>query len=183
MITGGVLWETKHVFHHFPTYHEKILSGKVVPVLFFNRAPRHKGVVGEWRYSSTHSWPRNYMEVSGQLHAPTTLPPEKELLVPIGQEAGWTPEPSWTRLWEEKFPPRSGTRTPNYPAHSPALANAGMENSKWRQGTIINKKLMIIKVKIKGKVSLCLTKHHAMETYWGSGGIGPRILDLGTRWR
>jgi hypothetical protein len=22
-----------------------------------------------------------------------------------------------------------------------------------------------------------------METYWGSGGIAPRFLDLGTRWR
>jgi hypothetical protein len=30
---------------------------------------------------------------------------------------------------------------------------------------------------------LCLTKHHAMKTYWESGGIAPRILDLGTRWR
>jgi hypothetical protein len=35
----------------------------------------------------------------------------------------------------------------------------------------------------KVKLSLCLTKHHAMKTYWGSGGIAPRILDLGTRWR
>jgi hypothetical protein len=35
----------------------------------------------------------------------------------------------------------------------------------------------------KRKLSLCLTKHHAMKTYCGSGGIGPRILDLGTRWR
>jgi hypothetical protein len=26
------------------------------------------------------------------------------------------------------------------------------------------------------KVSLCLTKHHTMKTYWGSEGIGPRIL-------
>jgi hypothetical protein len=25
-------------------------------------------------------------------------------------------------------------------------------------------------------VSLCLTKHHAMKTYWGSGGIVPRIF-------
>jgi hypothetical protein len=25
---------------------------------------------------------------------------------------------------------------------------------------------------------LCLTKHHAMKTYWESGGIAPRILDL-----
>jgi hypothetical protein len=31
-------------------------------------------------------------------------------------------------------------------------------------------------------LSLCLTKHHTMKTYWGSGGIAPRILDLGTRW-
>jgi hypothetical protein len=30
--------------------------------------------------------------------------------------------------------------------------------------------------KIKGKVSLLLTKHHAMKTYWGSGGVAPRIL-------
>jgi hypothetical protein len=30
--------------------------------------------------------------------------------------------------------------------------------------------------KVKVKLSLCLTKHHAMKTYWGSGGIAPRIL-------
>jgi hypothetical protein len=37
--------------------------------------------------------------------------------------------------------------------------------------------------KVKVKLSLCLTQHHAMKTYWGSGGIAPRILDFGTRWR
>jgi hypothetical protein len=40
------------------------------------------------------------LEVSGQLHAPAALPTEKELPVPIGQEAGWTPEPvstTWKR--------------------------------------------------------------------------------------
>jgi hypothetical protein len=36
---------------------------------------------------------------------------------------------------------------------------------------------------VKVKLPLCLTKHHAMKTYWRSGGIAPRILDLGTRWR
>jgi hypothetical protein len=36
---------------------------------------------------------------------------------------------------------------------------------------------------VKTKSSLCLTKHHAMKTYWGSGGIAPRIVDFGTRWR
>jgi hypothetical protein len=30
------------------------------------------------------SWPRNYMEVSGQFYAPAALPPGKELLVPTG---------------------------------------------------------------------------------------------------
>jgi hypothetical protein len=25
--------------------------------------------------------------------------------------------------------------------------------------------------KVKVKLSLCLTKHHAMKTYWGSGGV------------
>jgi hypothetical protein len=37
--------------------------------------------------------------------------------------------------------------------------------------------------KVKVKLSLYFTKHHAMKTYWGSGGMAPRILDLGTRWR
>jgi hypothetical protein len=32
-------------------------------------------------------------------------------------------------------------------------------------------------------LSLCLTEHHAIKTYRGSGGIAPRILDLSTRWR
>jgi hypothetical protein len=26
-------------------------------------------------------------------------------------------------------------------------------------------------------------KYHTMKTYWGNGGITPRILNLGTRWR
>jgi hypothetical protein len=27
-----------------------------------------------------------------------------------------------------------------------------------------------------------LTEHHALKTYWGNGGIAPRILDLSIRW-
>jgi len=34
----------------------------------------------------------------------------------------------------------------------------------------------IIMVMVKVKLSLCLTKHYAMKTYWGSGGIAPHIL-------
>jgi hypothetical protein len=42
-----------------------------------------------------------------------------------------------------------------------------------------------LKVEVMVKFSQCffLTKHHAMKTYGGSGGIAPWILDLGTRWR
>jgi hypothetical protein len=36
--------------------------------------------------------------------------------------------------------------------------------------------------KVNVKLSLCLTKHHAMKTYWENGCTAPRILDLGTRW-
>jgi len=32
---------------------------KVKLSLCFNWAPRHEGVLGEWKYSSKHSWPRH----------------------------------------------------------------------------------------------------------------------------
>jgi hypothetical protein len=35
----------------------------------------------------------------------------------------------------------------------------------------------------QGKLSLCLTKHHVMKTYWGSGSMAPWIPDLCTRTR
>jgi len=57
-------------------------DGKVVPVLQLSITPWRR--IGEWRYSSTHSWPRQSIEVNGQLHTPAALPPGKEPLVPIG---------------------------------------------------------------------------------------------------
>jgi hypothetical protein len=36
-------------------------------------------------------------------------------------------------------------------------------------------------VKVKTKLSPCLTKYHVMNTYWGSGSIAPRILNLETQ--
>jgi hypothetical protein len=35
----------------------------------------------------------------------------------------------------------------------------------------------------QNKLSLYLTKCHAMKTYWESGGISPRIPKLCTRWK
>jgi hypothetical protein len=43
--------------------------------------------------------------------------------------------------------------------------------------------VVFTEVQIKVKLSLCLTKHHAMKMYWGSGGIAQRIPDLGTKCR
>jgi hypothetical protein len=34
---------------------------------------------------------------------------------------------------------------------------------------------LLMKVRV---TSLCLTKYRAMNTYWGSGGVTPRILDM-----
>jgi len=48
------------------------------------------------------------VEVSGQLHAPATLAPGKELLVPTGQEAERTPEMVWTWRQREEFPVAAG---------------------------------------------------------------------------
>jgi len=42
-----------------------------------------------------------------------------------------------------------------------------------------------MKLKVKIKLSLCLTNYHTMKTYWRSTGIASRILNnLGTsrRW-
>jgi hypothetical protein len=47
-------------------------------------------------------------------------PAAKDPLVPIGQEAGWAPEPSGGGS-EEKIPSPYRTRTPDHPARSQAL--------------------------------------------------------------
>jgi hypothetical protein len=51
------------------------------------------------------------MEVRGQLHAPTALPSEKELPVPIGQEDEWTSEPVRKQCWREEDPAPTRNRT------------------------------------------------------------------------
>jgi hypothetical protein len=67
--------------------------------LCFNWALRHEGTLGEWIYSSTHSWLRDWMVMGGHLQAPAAVLPGKDPLVHIGEEAGWAPEPVWTRWW------------------------------------------------------------------------------------
>jgi hypothetical protein len=47
--------------------------------------------------------------MSGQLGDPAALPLKKK--VPVGQEAGWVPEPIWTRWQREKSLPLVGTKS------------------------------------------------------------------------
>jgi hypothetical protein len=75
--------------------------------------------------------------VSGQLHAPVALPPGKEPLVSIGQEAGWTPEPFWTRWWREKFPAPAGNRTLEPRLASPKPSAIPTELSRLTRAGII----------------------------------------------
>jgi hypothetical protein len=79
-------------------------SQKVKLSLCFNWAPRHEGVLGEWRYSSTHSLTSALDGGEWSASRPGHFTPGKEPLVPIQWEAGWAPEPFWTRWWRKKIP-------------------------------------------------------------------------------
>jgi hypothetical protein len=55
-------------------------------------------------------------------HPGRVLPPGKGPPVPIGQEAGWAPEPVWTQRLEEKSPlPGIEPRSPGRPVRSQTL--------------------------------------------------------------
>jgi hypothetical protein len=77
--------------------------------LYFNWAPRHEGVLTEWRYSSTHilglgtrrRWVVIFM--SRPLYSQRKSP-----WYPLDRRLGG-PQSRW---WREKFPAPSGNRTP-----------------------------------------------------------------------
>ena len=58
-------------------------------------------------------YPRRWIVVGGELHAPVTLPPERDP-VPIVQESGCVPGLVWTVA--ENLAP-NGIRYPDRPAH------------------------------------------------------------------
>jgi hypothetical protein len=64
-----------------------------------------RGRMKQWMYRSTFSFPQQYLEVNGQLHAPAALPPRKEPLVSIEYEVECTPVPVWTTWRREKSLP------------------------------------------------------------------------------
>jgi hypothetical protein len=75
---------------------------------------------GRGSTAPTHSRPRHSMV--GELSASRpgrALPPGKGPPVPIGYEAGWTPEPVWTQRREEKSFAPAEDRTPITRSSSP----------------------------------------------------------------
>jgi hypothetical protein len=60
---------------------------KVKLSLCFNWAPRHEGVLGEWRYSFTHSL-TSALDGGGQLHTPAALAQGKSLWYALGWYVG-----------------------------------------------------------------------------------------------
>jgi hypothetical protein len=86
-------------------------KGKVVPVISFNWASRHEGVLGEWRYSPTHSSTSALHEGEWTALLPGRFTPRER--APGTHWIGdWVvPVPVWTRWWREKFPTPVGSRT------------------------------------------------------------------------
>jgi hypothetical protein len=70
----------------------------------FNRAPRHEGLLEEWRHSSTHSltWALDGGEWSAS--RPGRFIPRERAPVTHWIRGWVAPEPFWTRRWTEKFP-------------------------------------------------------------------------------
>jgi hypothetical protein len=57
--------------------------------------------------------------------------------------------------------------------------NKSIHNFSWKshgKGSLRKFEARLEFTEIKVKLSLFLTKHHAMKEYWGSGGIAPLIL-------
>jgi hypothetical protein len=89
------------------------------------------------------------MDVDGQLYTPATLP-----------RAGRVPGTPCLGVWVVlRAGLEAAAKTKNFYRES----NPG--RSAHNLASIL-----------KGKVSPCLTEHHAIKTYWGSGGISPAFL-------
>jgi hypothetical protein len=73
------------------------------------------------------------MEVSGQIHAPATVPPRKELPVPIGHDAWRAPEPALGSAEKKKKPclcRESNPSTEKYVNGEPR-SPIGLNTSHW----------------------------------------------------
>jgi hypothetical protein len=105
MIWGRVLIQTSW----------KIVFGstrmQVIPALFFKWAPSHEGVLEEWSYSSTHSWPFALEGVEWSASHPGRFT-SRERARSTHWIGGWVGSRDGLD---------AGLEPPDYPARSPAL--------------------------------------------------------------
>jgi hypothetical protein len=67
--------------------------------------------------------------MDGQLHAPNSLPPGKELMVPIVQEAGCAPSASLDAVDKVGTPCPCRKLSPGHPIHDPSLYHVSHPSS------------------------------------------------------
>jgi hypothetical protein len=90
---------------------EPQMNDKGVSVLQLSTTPWRR--IGEWRYISTHSWPRHEMEVSGQLHPRSLYRQGRSSRYPLDWRLGG-PRASPDKMMERTA--TAGTRIPDLPA-------------------------------------------------------------------
>jgi hypothetical protein len=67
--------------------------------------------MGDWKCSYAHFYRRHEMKACGLLHELATLLPERQPLVHVGYEGGWTGEQVLTVWRSENLPHNTGNRT------------------------------------------------------------------------
>jgi hypothetical protein len=131
---------------------------KVKMSLCFNRAPRHEGVLGEWRYSSTHSLTSalDRSECSASRPGRFTI---SERVPGTHWIWGWVgPRAVLDTVAKRKIP--SPCRDSNPRSSSPVVQ---------RYTTELSRLLSAIMVKVKVKISLCLnwaSRHEGVLGEW-----------------
>jgi hypothetical protein len=95
------------------------------------------------------------MEVSDKLHAPAALPPGKERSPGTHWVGGWAgPRAGLDTVWERIILSPLRESNPNHPIVQPGASRYTDYYYYYYYYCKVN-------------LSLCLTKHHAMKTYWG----------------
>jgi hypothetical protein len=154
---------------------KKIQKGKVKLSLCFNWAPRHEGVLGEWRYSSTHS-------LTSALDGGEWSASRSGRFTPRER----APDTHWIGVWvgpravrdavvKRKIPSPRRKSNPRTPIVQPVA----QRYTDWAVTALRR----YWEKKLKVNPSVCLIKHDATRRMGKSWCIASRNSYLGTRWR
>jgi hypothetical protein len=113
--------------------HSDWRKGKLKLSLCFNWAPRHEGVLEDWRYSSTHSLTSAVDRGEWSVHAPAALPQGKSPWCPLDRKVGGSQSRSGRGGKGKNFQPPLGieTQNPDRPARSLALYHWAVTAPFW----------------------------------------------------